>query len=78
MQEACLRHDDRRTVAGTEYQAITLAGLLFGRYIFQGLGRHIKSEMATFAFLTMIVIIAPAVMDGQVGSDAGHHFMSAC
>ncbi|MFQ5345130.1 MAG: DUF2955 domain-containing protein [Mariprofundus sp.] len=53
---------------------VALAGLLFGRFIFQGEGRHAKSEMATFAFLTMIVIIAPAVMDGQAGSDAGASF----
>ncbi|MFQ5518407.1 MAG: DUF2955 domain-containing protein [Mariprofundus sp.] len=53
---------------------VALAGLLFGRFIFQGAGRHAKSEMATFAFLTMIVIIAPAVMDGQAGSDAGASF----
>jgi len=53
---------------------VGLAGLLFGRYIFQDLGLHPKSEMATFAFLTMIIILAPAVMDGQIGSDAAASF----
>jgi len=53
---------------------IALAGLLFGRYIFQGSGRHPVSEMAIFAFLTMVIILAPALLDGQIGSDASTSF----
>jgi len=40
-----------------------LAGLLFGRGIFKGRGMHPKFSMWSYAFLTTLVILAPAVLD---------------
>jgi len=51
-----------------------LAGLLFGPRIFQGPGMHPKASMWSYAFLTMIIVLTPAVMDSQGGSDAGAAF----
>jgi hypothetical protein len=42
---------------------IGLAGLLFGRGIFQGPGVHPQFSKWSYAFLTMIVLLAPAVLD---------------
>ena len=53
---------------------IGLAGLLFGSRIFRGPGMHPKGGMWSYAFLTMIILITPAVMDSQGGSDAGSAF----
>lgn len=50
---------------------VALAGLLFGRGIFQGAAVHPKFSMWSFAFLTMLVILAPALLDGQNSEDAG-------
>ncbi|MBQ0720457.1 MAG: DUF2955 domain-containing protein [Gammaproteobacteria bacterium] len=55
---------------------IGLAGLLFGPRIFKGGGMHPKFSMWSYAFLTMIVILAPAVLDSQSGSAAGAAFYS--
>jgi hypothetical protein len=55
---------------------IALSALFFGRRIFQGPGMQPKGAMWSYAFLTMIVILAPAVMDGQVGSSADLAFYS--
>jgi hypothetical protein len=46
---------------------IALAGLLFGRGIFRGPGLHPKFSMWQYAFLTMVVILAPAVLDSAIG-----------
>jgi hypothetical protein len=48
---------------------VVLAGLLLGRKIFKGEGMAPGAGVWSYAFLTMLVIIAPAVTDG-VGSDA--------
>ena len=48
---------------------VVLGGLLMGRKIFQGQGMTPAAGMWSYAFLTMLVIIAPAVTDGA-GSDA--------
>jgi hypothetical protein len=53
---------------------IGLAGLLYGRGIFQGPAVHPKFSMWSYAFLTMIVILAPAVMDSA--DSAGAAFWS--
>ncbi len=53
---------------------IGLAGLLFGTRIFQGFGMHPRGSMWSYAFLTMIIVITPAVMDSQGGSAAGAAF----
>lgn len=50
---------------------IALAGLLFGRGIFQGPAMHPKFSMWSYAFLTMVVILAPALLDGQGSDGAG-------
>jgi len=51
---------------------VGLAGLLYGRGIFQGSGMHPKFSMWSYAYLTAIIIIAPAVLDspGSGGSGA--------
>jgi len=55
---------------------VTLAGLLFGRRIFQGKGLHAEAGTWSYAYLTMIVILAPAVMDTASGSSADVAFWS--
>jgi hypothetical protein len=47
---------------------VGLFALLVGPKIFQGAGMHPKGSMWSYAYLTMIVVLAPAVTDG-VGSD---------
>jgi hypothetical protein len=53
---------------------IALAALLFGRGIFKGPGVHPNRSMWTYAFLTMIVILAPALLDGPGSSGASSAF----
>ena len=53
---------------------IALAALIYGRRIFQGAGMHKDFSMWSYAFLTMIILIAPAVSDSQAGSDLGSAF----
>ncbi len=50
---------------------IALAGLLYGARIFKGAGMHARAGMWSYAFLTMIILITPAVMDSQIGGTAG-------
>ena len=49
---------------------IALAGLLFGPRIFSGRGLQPNGPTWSYAFLTMIVVLAPAVLDGDFGSSA--------
>ena len=53
-----------------------LAGLIFGPKIFQGKGLHAEAATWSYAYLTMIVILAPAVMDTASGSSADVAFWS--
>jgi hypothetical protein len=53
---------------------IAIAGLLMGPKIFQGRGMHPDAATWSYAFLTMIVILAPAVMDSAGGGSAGMKF----
>ena len=55
---------------------IALAGLVFGRRIFAGKGMHADAGTWSYAYLTMIVILAPAVMDTASGSSADAAFWS--
>jgi len=55
---------------------IGLTGLIFGPRIFQGRGMHPDGATWSYAYLTMIVILAPAVLDGQTGDAAGGAFWS--
>lgn len=53
---------------------IGLAGLIYGRWIFQGPAVHPKFQMVSYAYLTMLVILAPAVLDDPTGTSAGIAF----
>lgn len=53
---------------------IALAALVYGRWIFRGPAVHPKFQMASYAFLTMVVILAPAVLDGVGSAGAGAAF----
>lgn len=53
---------------------IALAGLYFGRRIFEGRGLHANAATWSYAFLTMIVVLAPAVLDSNSGDAAGARF----
>ena len=55
---------------------IALAGLIMGRRVFSGLARHPQAGAWSYAFLTMIVLIAPAVLDGPGGASASVSFYS--
>jgi len=55
---------------------IALAGLCFGSRIFAGRGLRGDGSTWSYAFLTMIVILAPAVLDSQFGSAANSAFYS--
>ena len=49
---------------------IAMAALIFGPRIFKGPGMHPDGATWSYAFLTMIVILAPAVMDSIAGGPA--------
>ena len=53
---------------------VVLAGLFFGQRIFEGRGLRVDAATWTYAFLTMIVVLAPAVLDSDFGSAAGARF----
>jgi hypothetical protein len=55
---------------------IALGGLIMGRRIFSGMAMHTQAGTWSYAFLTMIVLIAPAVLDGPGGSAASVSFYS--
>lgn len=55
---------------------VALAGLIVGPKIFQGKGMHAEAGTWSYAYLTMIVILAPAVMDSASGSSADAAFWS--
>lgn len=51
---------------------IALAGLLFGVRIFKGSSMHPKSSMWSYALFTMVLILAPAVLNDK-GADAAFY-----
>jgi len=53
---------------------IGLAGLLIGPRIFKDQGMHPNAATWSYGYVTLIIILAPAVMDGMGGSDAGASF----
>ena len=53
---------------------IGLAGLLVGPRIFSGRGLQKNGATWSYAFLTMIIVLAPAVLDGDTGSSADARF----
>lgn len=54
---------------------IGTAGLFFGARIFSGASLGESSETWSYAFLTMIIILAPAVVDSPFGAPAGEKFI---
>ena len=55
---------------------IGLGGLIMGPRIFAGAGMHPAGPTWSYAYLTMIVVLAPAVLDGQTGASADAAFWS--
>ena len=55
---------------------IGLGGLIMGPRIFAGAGMHPAGATWSYAYLTMIVVLAPAVLDGQTGASADAAFWS--
>lgn len=53
---------------------VALAALIIGPRIFKGPGMHPDGATWSYGYLTMIVILAPAVMDGIGGAPAGAKF----
>ena len=53
---------------------VGLGGLIIGPKIFAGPGMHPTGSTWSYGYLTMIVILAPAVLDGQTGASAGAAF----
>ena len=53
---------------------VALTALVMGRRIFQGAGMHPQGATWSYGFLTMLVILAPAVMDSAGGAAAGIKF----
>jgi len=54
---------------------VALAGLVAGPRIFRGDGMRENGDTWSYAYLTMIVILAPAVMDSANGAAAGASFV---
>ena len=55
---------------------IALGALILGPRIFQGRAMHPEAGTWSYGYLTMIVILGPAVMDSMGGSAAGASFWS--
>jgi len=55
---------------------VGLAGLLIGPRIFKDQGMHPKAATWSYGYVTLIIILAPAVLDGMGGSAAGASFQS--
>jgi hypothetical protein len=53
---------------------VGLAGLIMGPKIFQGTAMHPQAATWSYGYLTMLVILAPAVMDGIGGDSASLKF----
>ena len=53
---------------------VALGGLVMGRRIFQGQGMTANADTWSYAFMTMLVIILPSLMDGPGGDAAGAKF----
>lgn len=55
---------------------VALGGLVMGARIFTGSGLHPTGPTWSYGYLTMLVVLAPAVMDGIAGNPAGAAFWS--
>ncbi len=52
---------------------VVLAGLVYGRWIFQGPAVHPKFSTVSYAFLTMLVVLAPAVTSDSGDASAAFY-----
>jgi hypothetical protein len=50
---------------------VGLAGLLYGRRIFQGAAMHPKFSMWSYAYMTALILLAPALMDSPSSGGSG-------
>ncbi|NCF62133.1 MAG: DUF2955 domain-containing protein [Gammaproteobacteria bacterium] len=50
---------------------VGLAGLLYGRRIFQGPAMHPKFSMWSYAYMTALILLAPALMDSPASGGSG-------
>ncbi len=55
---------------------VAIGALFFGRRIFSGAGLQADAATWSYAFLTMLILVAPAVLDGIGGAPAGAAFWS--
>jgi hypothetical protein len=53
---------------------VGLACLIYGKRIFQGPGRHPRAGMWSYALMTMLILVTPAVTNTQETGDAGAAF----
>lgn len=53
---------------------VLLAGLFFGQRVFEGNGLRADADTWSYAFLTMLIVLAPAVLDSTSGDAAGARF----
>jgi hypothetical protein len=52
---------------------VVLAGLVYGRWIFQGPAVHPKFSTVSYGFLTMLVVLAPALTSGSGDASAAFY-----
>jgi uncharacterized membrane protein YccC len=55
---------------------IALASLIIGRFIFAGRAMHPQASTASYALVTLLIVLGPAVGDGPTSSGAGAAFWS--
>jgi hypothetical protein len=55
---------------------VLLAGLLFGRRIFSGASMHPEFSKWSYAYVTMLIVLGPSVLDSPISSGAGSAFWS--
>ena len=55
---------------------VAISALVFGRRIFNGVDLQDDAATWSYGLLTMIILLAPAVLDGIAGASAGAAFLS--
>lgn len=53
---------------------VALVCLVAGRWIFQGPALHPQASMVSYALVTFLIVLAPAVLDSPISSDASSAF----
>ncbi len=74
MTSANSAQTDDRFLSNAMASFIQIGALLMGPRIFQGRIMHPQGATWSYGFLTMVVILTPAVMDSAGGSPAGIKF----